>query len=155
MKFFALFALCAAALLTGCDSVSTRVQERFSTVTPKTREFAAGRRVVFEAGQVAVKNVGLLLGRTSFAQGLIEAYAPIHPGDSTQDARQTTMRISLREADGGETEVALLVSEHTEGRFPGGVSEQDLREHSLYEIYFAALRQVLLENGALKATEKP
>lgn len=155
MKTFVFVALCATALLAGCDSMSSRVQERFATVPPHTRTFAASRRAVYEAGQVAVKNVGLLLGRTSFSQGSIEAYAPIRTGDAVSDTRQTTMDIRLAEAVGGETEVSLLVSEHTEGSFPGGVSEQAMREHSLYDLYFNTLQQVLEENGALKTAAKP
>ncbi len=155
MKFFAFIALCSIALLAGCESMSSRMTDRFATVPPQTRVFAAERRVVYNAGQVAVKNIGLLLGRTSLSQGVIEAYAPIHSGDATRDTRQTTMQIRLIETDDGDTQVALLVSEHTEGRFPGGVSEQDLRQHSLYDLYFTALQQVLLENGAIKASPKP
>ena len=143
-------------IFSGCDSMSTRVHERFSPVPPQTRVFAANRRAVYAAGQVAVKNVGLLLGRTSLAQGAIEAYAPIRSGDATRDSRQTTLAIRMTETDAGETQVTLLVTEQSEGKFPGGVSEKGLRSHSLYEMYYAALQQVLLESGAIKpAVEKP
>ena len=155
MKSFALLALCAVAMLAGCDSMSSRVQERFSTVPPHTRTFAADRRAVFNAAQLAVKNLELLLGKTSYSNGLVEAYAPIRPGDATRDARQTTMQVNLTDAAAGETEVAILVFENTEGAFPGGVSRQALREHSLYEMYFSALQQALIENGSVKASEKP
>ena len=154
MKSFAFFALSVVALLSGCDSMSSRVHDRFSAVPPQTRTFAADRRAVFAAGQLAVKNLDLMLGRTSFAKGSIEAYAPIRQGDAIHDTRQTTMQINFTETEGG-TEVALLVSDNTEGSFPGGVSQQGLREHSLYEMYFAALQQILLEKGAIKAPEKP
>ena len=155
MRFSILLGLFAGALLCGCDSVSSRVTDRFATVPPQTRMFAAERRAVYNSGQVAVKKVGLLVGRTSLSQGLIEAYAPIRQGDVTRDTRQTTLRIRLLEADDGDTQVELLVSEQTEGRFPGGVSEQGLRSHSLYELYFTALQQILLENGALRAPANP
>ncbi len=155
MKNLAIVTLCTATLLTGCEAVSSRMQERFSPVPPRTRTFAATRKVVYEAGRQAVKNVGLLLGRASFAQGRIEGYAPITAGDATRDTRQTTIEISLTETDSGDTQVGLLVWEHTEGNFPGGVNERVLREHSLYEVYFAALQQILLENGVLPAGAKP
>ena len=155
MKTFALFCLCAAALLGGCDSMSSRVEQRFATVAPHTRNYAANRRAVYEAALVAVKNVGLLAGRTSSARGHIEAYAPIRTGDSVSDTRQTALDITVTEVGEGQTEVALLVSEETEGHFPGGVSQQALREHSLYELYYTTLQQVLLENGSLKADAKP
>ena len=135
--------------------MSSRVHDRFTAVAPQTRTFAADRRAVFEAGLIAVKNVDLLVGRKSLAQGLIEAYAPIRPGDAIRDTRQTTLKINLSETDEGQTQVALLVSENTEGSFPGGVSEQDLREHSLYGLYFTTLQQVLLERGSIKEPVKP
>jgi hypothetical protein len=156
MKTLVLFAFSTAVLLTGCESMSSRMQERFTPVPPHTRVFAAGRKVVYEAAQQAVKNVGLQLGRKSFAEGRIEGYAAIRSGDNnTRDARQTTIDIRLFETDALETRVELLVNEQTEGDFPGGVSKQGVREHSLYELYFTALQQVLAEKGAVKATEKP
>lgn len=155
MKYLVFFTLSVAAFLSGCESMSSRVHDRFAAVPPQTRTFAANRRAVFSAGQVAVKNVGLLLGHKSLDQGVIEAYAPIRSGDATSDTRQTTLEIRLTDTDDSGTQVALLVSEHTEGDFPGGVSEQDLREHSLYQMYFAALEQVLLENGSIKAPVNP
>ena len=135
--------------------MSSRVHDRFTAVVPQTRTFAADRRAVFNAGLKAVKNIELLVGRKSLAQGVIEAYAPIRPGDAIHDTRQTTLKINLSETDEGQTQVSLLVSENTEGSFPGGVSEQDLRQHSLYELYFTALQQVLLENGSIKASANP
>lgn len=135
--------------------MSSRVQDRFTAVTPQTRIFAADRHVVFNAALIAVKNVELLVGRKSLARGVIEAYAPIRQGDAIRDTRQTTLNITLTETDNGQTQVGLLVSDTTEGAFPGGVSEQDLRQHSLYELYFSALQQVLLENGSIKPAATP
>lgn len=155
MKIFAIITLCVTALLAGCESMSSRVQERFSPVPPHTRVFAASQKAVYQAAQQAVKKVGLLLGRTSVANWSIDGYAPIRSGDATSDARQTTIEIRLTESGDDQTQVAVLVWEHTEGSFPGGVSQQAFREHSLYETYFAALQQVLLESGALKADAKP
>lgn len=143
-KLLPLLALCV--LLTGCESVSSRMHERFAPIQPKTRAFAADRKEVFKAAQQAVKDVGLLLGATSAAQGRINGYAPIRPGDSMRDTRQTTIDITVTEAAGG-TEVAVIVNEHSEGTFPGGVSGQSLREHSLYGLYFAALDALLPVKG--------
>jgi len=109
--------------------------------------------MVYEAAQQALKNIGLQLGRKSLAEG-IEGYAAIRAGDRIRDARQTTIRIQLFETGDAETRVELLVSDSTEGDFPGGVNKQDLREHSLYGLYFTALQQVLVEKGALKVPEK-
>ncbi len=131
------------ALLGGCDSVSSRVQDRFTPVEPHAQVFPQPRKLVFAAAQKAVKNVGLQLGRSSPGSGTIEGYADIRAANSTDDARQTTIRVKLAEAEDGGTRVELLVYEQTEGGFPGGLSEKPLREHSLYDLYFAALQQVL------------
>jgi hypothetical protein len=155
MKPFALIVLCAAALLSGCESMSERVQDRFTAPAPHTRIFPADMKAVYAAAQQAVKNVGLQLGRKSIGKGHIEAYAAINSGSPTQDSRQTSLDIRLSETEAGEILVSLQVTEQTAGDFPGGVSQQPLREHSLYELYFAALQQVLLENGALKPAAKP
>jgi hypothetical protein len=154
MKIFALTALCAAALLAGCDSMTSRVETRFSPVPPHTRAFPASKKAVYEAGQQAVKNAGLLLGHTSFSHGRIEGYAPIRSGDATNDTRQTTIEVNLTETDDNQTLVSMLVWDQSEGNFPGGISRQAFREHGLYEAYFAALQQVLLENGALRPDSK-
>ena len=156
MKFHLGFILAGAVLLGGCASVSSRLQERLTPVAPQAKEFPFARKSVFEAAQQAVKNVGLQLGRKSLAQGMVEGYTAINSGDNTtRDARQTMLQVRLIEAAAGETRVELVVSVQTEGDFPGGVSEQAMREHSLYELYFAALQQVLTERSAPKAVEKP
>jgi hypothetical protein len=154
MNLRILLALTAVTLLAGCESVSSRMQERFTPVAPHTRMFPFARKVVYEAAQQAVKNTGLLLGRKSLAQGLVEGYAPIRTADNTHDASQTTIQVRLTETDSGDTQVDVVVSEHTEGSFPGGISEQPQREHSLYDLYFAALQQVLTEKAPLKTRTK-
>lgn len=155
MKPLALIALCAAVLLAGCESMSDRVQDRFAAAPSHTRVFPAPLKAVYAAAQQAVKDVGLQVGRKSIGEGRIEAYAAINSGNPTQDTRQTSLEIRLAGTETGGTEVSLVVTEQTEGSFPGGVSQQPLREHSLYEIYFSALQQVLEANGALNAAAKP
>ena len=155
MKSFLLFVLGASLLFTGCESMESRMTDRFSGVLPHTRVFPADQKAVYYAAQAAVKNVGLLLGRTSISKWSVDGYAPIRSSTETSDARQTTIEVRLFETESAETRVEVLVYEHTEGSFPGGKSERALREHSLYENYFAALQQVLQESGALKTTAKP
>lgn len=155
MKLLSFLLLGAFALLAGCESMSTRMTERFASVPPHTRIFAADQKAVYYAALTTVRKVGLQPGRTSIAKGSIDGYAPIRSGTATSDARQTTLEIRLFETEAVETRVELLVWEHTEGGFPGSVSEQALREHSLYEIYYAALQQVLQNDGMLKSPMKP
>ncbi len=154
MKTFPLLLFCVAVLVAGCESMSTRLADRFAHVPPHTRNFAADQKTVYYAAQTAVKKVGLLLGRTSIAKWSIDGYAPIRSGTATSDARQTTIEIRLLETEALETRVDLLVWEHTDGGSPGRVSEQALREHSLYQIYYAVLQQVLQDDGMLKSPEK-
>lgn len=154
MRLFSLALFVVAVVLTGCESVSSRVQDRFTGVAPQARFFAADSKAVYDAGIKAVKALEMNVGRTSRSNGTIEAYASIRAGDATRDARQTSIQITIIPADGGETRVELLVKETTEGDFPGGVSQQDLRIHSLYELYFGALERQLLEAGALTSPVK-
>jgi len=142
MKSLSFVLLFGLALLSGCESVSSRVHDRFNSIPPRTQIFAADRKVVFKAAQQAVKDVGLLLGASSASQGRINGYAPIRSGDALRDTRQTTIDITVSATNGG-TEVGVLVREHTEGNFPGGVSEETLREHSLYGLYFSTLQGLL------------
>lgn len=135
--------------------MSNRMAGRFANVPPQTRIFAADQKTVYYAAQTAVRKAGLQLGRTSIAQGSIAGYAPVRSGTAASDARQTTIEIRLFENETLETRVELLVWEHTEGGFPGSVSGQALREHSLYEIYYAALQQVLQDGGMIKSPAKP
>ena len=154
MKSMLLFFLGASLLLTGCESMESRVSDRFSGVLPHTRVYSADQKTVYYAAQAAMKNVGLLLGRTSISKWSIDGYAPIRASTETSDARQTTIEVRLFETENLGTRVEVLVYEQTEGNFPGGKSASALREHSLYENYFAALQQVLEAKGALKPAGK-
>jgi hypothetical protein len=151
----ALFLLLLAVLLAGCESMSSRMAERFTKVAPHTRVFPVEQHQVYVAAQQAVKRTGLLISHASVGEWTIKGYAPIRSGDVAQDARQTTLEIRLFETADMETRVEVLVWENTEGGFPGGVSEQALAEHSLYQLYFDALQNVMIEEGALKAETKP
>jgi hypothetical protein len=154
MKSLAVVLIPAVLSLVGCDSISSRMSERFAGVPTHTRVFAADQKTVYYAAQTALRNVGLLLGRSSPAQGSIDGYAPIRSASATSDARQTTIEIRLLETESGETRVDVLVWEHSEGRFPGTVSEQAQRDHSLYEAYYAALQQVLQNRDKSKRLGK-
>ncbi len=154
MKIPSILFFGSAILLAGCDSMSTRMADRFASVPPHARVFAADQKTVYSAAQTAVRNVGLRLGRTSIAKWSIDGYAPIRSGSATSDARQTTIEIRLFETEALETRVEVLVWEHAKGGFPGGVSEQAKREHSLYDIYYAALQQVLQDSESSKPAPK-
>ena len=149
-----IFLLTLGLLLGGCESMSSRVSDRFTKVQPQTRVYPLEPRQVYVAAQQAVKDTGLLISRTSAGEWTIKGYAPIRSGDVAQDARQTTIEIRLVETEELETRVEVLVWENTAGSFPGGVSEQALAGHSLYILYFDALQKVLSESGAMKSGAK-
>jgi hypothetical protein len=144
MKLFTVLIIWIAALFTGCESMSSRVQDRISGIPPQSRDFEANEKLVYDAGLRAVKKLGMNVGRTSRARGTIEAYNSIRAGDATRDTRQISLEVTVYTFGDG-SRVELQVKESTEGAFPGGVNQQALRSHSLYELYFAALQRELIE----------
>lgn len=134
-------------LLAGCDSVSERISQRYETVPPKSRHYQADQKVVFEAAQIAVRQIDFQLTRTAVAQGIVDGISRIQTGDSFSDARQHSIEIRLRTYDVGATLVEVLVKEQQESANFKGATEIVLREHGLYDSYFAALEQALKEKG--------
>ena len=148
MKRLLLPLVCATLLLAGCDSLSSRVHERFATVPPQTRVFEASPRAVFEAGQLAMKRLDFVLTRTAFAQGIITGFSRIQTSDSFRDSRQFKLEMRLHEAGPGRTEVAVLLHEQESTAGRGLGIDTILREHGLYGSYFDALEQALKEKIA-------
>lgn len=152
-KLLSLLLLCAG--LTGCESMSERMQERFTAVPAKMRVFEASKKTVYSAGQLAAKQTGFTLQRSSESDGTISAYSRIRPGDSVRAAQQFTLAVRLTAVTDTTTEVAVRLSELNEGQLSTGGGEVPLREHGLYSSYFDALERILAEQGAGKApTEK-
>lgn len=152
-RLITLMLLCVT--LVGCESLPDRMRERFTTVAPKTQLFTANKRTVFAAGLAAAKQIGFTLQRSSESEGTISAYSRVRPGDLVRAAQQFSFTIKLTPITDTSTEVALLLSELTEADLRVGGGEVPLREHGLYSSYFAALEQVLLEQGASKSQQKP
>jgi hypothetical protein len=137
--------------LAGCESVSERMQSRFSPVPPKVRVLAADRRTVYYAGQLAAKRMEFVLQRSSEADGFIEASSRIRPGDSVHSAQQFVLEVQLRDEADGRTEVALRLFELREGYGAADSGREQLREHGLYDSYFAVLERILQEEVPGKA----
>lgn len=151
-----LFLLLACAVLTGCESMSERMQERFTAVPPKVQVFEAGKKEVFFAGKLAAQQIGFTLERSSESSGKISAFSRIRPGDSVRAAQQFTIDVQLTAITDTTTEVAVRLSELNEGDLRLGGGEVPLREHGLYSSYFDALQRALTEGlGAKTAGEKP
>jgi hypothetical protein len=92
--------------------------------------------------------MGFQLSRTAEAQGIIDAFSHIRPGDGPREARQYTFEIRLIALGPTETEVSVLLREQVEGVLSSGAGATDapLRDHGLYESFFATLRKTLAEN---------
>lgn len=144
------FALLAAALAGGCESVVDRMHDRFATVPPKTKVFPASARQVFYAAQGTLKRMGFQLSRTAEAQGIIDGFSHIRPGDGPRESRQYTVEIRLIALGSAETELAILLREQVEGVLSSGAGATDtpLRDHGLYETFFASLRKALADNSS-------
>jgi hypothetical protein len=143
-----LFILLAAISLTlsGCDSVdaaSHRMRERFDAPQPKTRIFEADNRAVFEAARVAVKRLDFQVSKAAFAQGIIKGHSSLRSSDTFGKARQLSIDVALRSYDTGKTEVSVQLREQEESTSFAGATDLPLREHALYDSYFAALEQAL------------
>ena len=134
--------------LTGCESVSENMRERFSPVPPKVRQFDGDLRTVFTAAQLAFKRLDFVLTDSSGAPSHLEASSRIISSESMGDSRQLVMTLHLREAGEGKTEVSALVSLQVEDNSPGGHSAQNKREHGFYETFFATLQDVLRDRAA-------
>jgi hypothetical protein len=137
-------------LLCGCEAVVDRMHERFATVPPKTKVLQAPSHDVFYAAQGTLKRMGFQLSRAAEAQGIIDAFSHVRPGDGPRELRQYTAEIRLISLRSGETELSILLREQVEGLLASGAGATDLplRDHGLYETFFAALRKALAENAS-------
>ena len=158
MRLLLLLCSCGLAIvLAGCDSMPSRVRERFANVPPKTRTVDADKRTAYYAAQMALRKIGCTLSRADISDGFVEGLRPVQTSPSSRtsrDALQVTLVIRLNTIDSGHTEVAVLVHELQTGDFPGGAMDRPLREHSLYGSYFAALEEVLRNKDAVKLPPK-
>lgn len=140
--------LLTTAVFSGCDSTDSvphHMRERFAPPQPKTRIFEADARAIFEAAQLAVKRLDFQVSRAGFAQGLIKGYSRLQSGDTFGKARQLTIEVRLQPVDSTKTEVAVVLREQAESASFAGATDLPLREHALYDSYFAALEQALRE----------
>ncbi len=143
MKFRSPWLLLVVLVLTGCESVSSRVSERFATVPPKLKTFEASNTDVFHAAQYVLKQMDYTLTRTAIAQGIVNAKSRVIPADSLGGARQFTIDLTLSGPAAGPTEVGMLLRQGVEGDFRAGPQQETLREHGLYAAFFTSLDQAL------------
>jgi hypothetical protein len=152
MKTFTLIALCAV-LLAGCESMPGRMHERFAAVPPKMQPFAVAQDKAYAAAQLAFKRLDFMLTRHNPSR--LEAVSRINTSAAFADARQLVVNVHLQESGPGQTDVELTLREEVSSKSVGGTSQQALREHSFFGLYFATLQQVLQEQGDLPGSAKP
>lgn len=150
MKFLKLIPLFFMLLLAGCESIS--VPDRFAAVPPQVVTVNGNVDEVYLAAQKAFKRLDFAV--THAVMGRVEAASAIKTSVAFGDSKQVVARVRITEADPGKSEVQLSVSEEVSSKSLGGTRQQALREHSLFQIYFATLQQVLQERATGQADEK-
>lgn len=153
MKILALIALCATALLAGCDSLSDRMQDRFTVVPPKAQTFAAPLVKVYPAAQLAFKRLDFILTRTKVGQ--IEAVSRINSSAALADARQMVAKVHLTESALGQTDVEINLTEEVTSTSFGGTHQQSMKDHSFFALYYATLQQILQDQARQPVSAKP
>lgn len=149
-------AIGATIFLVACDSLPSRVQDRFSAVPARTQVVAGSQREVFHAAQGALKRLDFQLSRAAEAQGIVNGFSRIRAGDGPRESRQYTLEIRLNGLGPAETEVSVLVREQIEGGITSGIGSTDmpLRQHGLYETFFAMLRKTVADKSSPPPDEK-
>lgn len=143
--FLALLTSLTLLGLAGCDTLSTTGDGLFATVPPQVRTFEADQKTVFFAAQRALKRMDFTLSRTQLAQGRIEAHSNLRTTEVYGAARQFTLKIELSGLGDRHTEVAALLYEQSEADFKSGATNRAIRQHGLYDSFFAQLEQALKE----------
>jgi len=150
MKLFQLIAVSLVLLFAGCESMS--VPERFAAVPPQVVTVNGDVEEVYTAAQKAFKRLDFVVTRSSM--GRVEAASAIKTSVTFGDSKQVVARVHITQNEPGKSEVELSVTEEVTSKSLGGTRQQALREHSLFQIYFATLQQVLQERAAEQAAEK-
>lgn len=147
-----LFAL--LGLLAGCESLESRVRDRFADLPPKTQVVDGESRAVYYAAQAAFKRLDFNLTRSSVADLRVEAASRINTSVAFADSRQLVAQLTIASVGPAQSEVSMRLTEQVEAQGLGGPNERPLREHGFYETYFAVLQQVLAEQKAVPPDRK-
>ncbi len=130
-------------VFSGCDTMSSRVQERFAVVPPKTQLVDGPEHDVFLATQAVLKRLDFQLSKTAEAQGIVNGFSRIQPGSTLGNARQYSFEIKLSPVGPTQTDVAVLLREQIEGEGLSHATDQAVRDHGLYESFYAMLKEEL------------
>jgi hypothetical protein len=137
-------ALCLT--LVGCETtrheMAARVSEKFTGPTFVRRVYATEPRLVFDQARATLERLGFRITKAGPAQGVLEGFSGLAIDDHLRGTRQLAVKIRLTPTLEGGTEVAVLFTEIIEADFDKGAgqgTETSLRNHPLYESFFAGL----------------
>lgn len=135
--------ICVA--FTGCESVRNDigggVREKWSGPTYQRQVFDGEAQAVFDAAKSAVEQLGFRVTRAGAAQMVIDGVSGLASDDRFRGSRQRAVKVRLAKSLDSKVEVAVLFTEVVEddfGKGPGQAAEVALRNHPLYEAFFAA-----------------
>jgi len=148
MHLLKIIAALSVLLLAGCASMP----DRFATVPPEVQIVDGDVEEVHAAAQKAFRRLNLNVIRAPM--GRVEAASAINTSETFGDSRQIVARLKITPAETGKSSVELTVTEEVGSSSVGGTRQQALREHSLFQLYFATLQQVLRERTDDRAAEK-
>ena len=151
MKFaFCVLVAGVCLVLGGCETTRhdmvARVSEKFTGPTYARRVYANDSRAVFGAARATVERLGFRITKAGATQGLLDGVSGLASDDHLRGSRQLSVKIRLVPSIEGGTEVAVLFTEIIEADFDkaaGQGTETSLRNHPLYESFFAGLNQLL------------
>jgi hypothetical protein len=138
-------------LLGGCESMSEGMRDRFSAVPPKVQVFAGDQDLVSAAALQAFKRLDFTVTRAKGSD--IEAVSRIHTSVAFADSRQQSVKLHLSAVGPSQTEVGVTLTEQVQSQSMGGTSQQTMRDHGFFDLYFATLQQVL-DEPALDTPDK-
>ncbi len=144
-----------ALFLAGCEAMPSRLSERFAPAEPQVRELETARVNVFPALEEAFERISFTVTRSRQAEGVVAGQSRILSDDSFRGARQYQLEVRVSEFDTDLTKVTVALRELFEDNTKSRASYQDLRTHGIYDSFFTALEQVLVEQGHLMAADIP
>jgi hypothetical protein len=138
------FSLCLLGTIliafTGCESVRTKVENRFASPVYQSKIVNVDQRKAFEVARAALAKMNFTYERGGPAQGKIEAIGPMHPSPSAPGtARQISASVKLSPGPENGTMIEILFSEMVEDDFnkrPGQGELTPLRDAPIYEVFF-------------------
>lgn len=151
-RIFSGFLLLLAALLAGCESMSSGIGSRLEATPPQVREFDGTPEQVYVAAQKAFRQLDFNVTRASIAR--VEAASRINTSTAFADSRQIVARLAIHESIPGKCEVEMWLTQDVSSQSVGGTHSTPLRDHGFYATYFAMLQQVLQDQATRAATEK-